>query len=340
MNFEIPDRIGKHDWYWKETVRRWQEEGLPAGADLGKRYGLDITMMPYDQSPRFEREVLEEEDETLVERNQFGMTLRKWKAKEGAEQEIDCLIKTAADWDKYKDRFLPSADRYEADVVEKLQGNHEKGAYSVYWYLEPFELAWRFLGFTETLMLMATEPELMNRIFEACADQIIGTYEAVAAKGAVFDGNWAGGDIACTKGPLFSPKMYRDLLKPHHKRIFTYFNDRDMPTLYHGDGNNQLLIEDFIDAGVRALHPLEVKAGMDILELKPKVDGRLVLFGGIDVQELSKGKKEIEKEIRTKVPVAMEGGGYIYCVDHSVASSVSLENYEYAQSLIDEVGQY
>ena len=79
---------------------------------------------------------------------------------------------------------------------------------------------------------------------------------------------------------------------------------------------------------------------MDILKLKPKVDGRLVLFGGIDVQELSKGKKEIEKEIRTKVPVAMEGGGYIYCVDHSVASSVSLENYEYAQSLIDEVGQY
>ncbi len=340
MDFGIPDRIGKHEWYWKETIKRWQQEGLPEGEDLGKRYGLDITMMPYDQSPRFERELLEEDDETLVERNRFGTTQRKWKNKGGAEHKIDCMIKTPTDWDKYKERFLPSADRFSADVVQRLEDLHEKGAYAVYWYLEPFELAWRFLGFTETLMLMAEQPEFINQVFEDCTNQIIGTYDAVAAMGAKFDGNWAGGDIACKNGPLFSPKMYRELLKPHHKRIFSYFNDRGMPTLYHGDGNNNLLIEDFIEAGVRALHPLETKAGMDIFELKPKVHGRLVLFGGIDVREFSKGKEEVEREIRSKIPVAMEGGGYIYCVDHSVASTVSLENYEYAQELIDEVGRY
>jgi hypothetical protein len=51
-------------------------------------------------------------------------------------------------------------------------------------------------------------------------------------------------------------------------------------------------------------------------------------------------KKDIEKELRSKIPVAMEGGGYIYCVDHSVASTVSLENYEYALSLVREIGTY
>ena len=128
MDFGIPDRIGKHEWYWKETIKRWQQEGLPEGEDLGKRYGLDITMMPYDQSPRFERELLEEDDETLVERNNFGMTQRKWKNKGGAEHKIDCMIKTPADWDKYKERFLPSADRFSADVVQRLEDLHEKGA--------------------------------------------------------------------------------------------------------------------------------------------------------------------------------------------------------------------
>jgi uroporphyrinogen decarboxylase len=340
LNFGIPDRIGMHDWYWKDTTTRWHQEGLPEGTDFSKRYGLDITMMPYDQSPRFEREVLEEGDETFVERNNFGMTQRKWKAKQGAEHQLDCLIKTAEDWEKYKDRFLPSADRFPADIVQKLQDLHAQGAFTPYWYLEPFELTWRFLGFTETLMLMAEQPELIHRIFEACTDQIIGTYEAVAALGAEFDGNWAGGDIAGKNGPLFSPTMYRELLKPHHKRIFSYFNDRGMPTMYHGDGDNRILIEDFIEAGVRALHPLETKANMDIFDLKPKVRDRLVLFGGIDVRELSKGKAEVEREIRSKIPFAMEGGGYIYCVDHSVASTVSLENYDYAISLVQELGTY
>jgi len=340
MNFGIPDRIGMHDWYWSATIARWQREGLPEGTDFAKRYGLDITMMPYDQSPRFEREVLEEDDETLVERNNFGMTQRKWKHKQGAEHQIEAAIKTPADWDRYKDRFLPSADRFSADVVERLNNLHEQGAFTTYWYLEPFELAWRFLGFTELLMLMAEQPEFIHRIFEACTDQIIGTYEAVAAMGATFDANWAGGDIACSTGPLFSPAMYRELLMPHHKRIFSYFNDRGMPTLYHGDGDNRLLVEDFIEAGVRALHPLETKAGMDLFELKPKVRDRLVLFGGIDVRELSRTKADVEREIRSKIPFVMQGGGYIYCVDHSVASTVSLENYEYAISLVQELGTY
>jgi len=91
---------------------------------------------------------------------------------------------------------------------------------------------------------------------------------------------------------------------------------------------------------VIALHPLEVKAGMDLAWLKEHYDGRLVLFGGIDVRALSGTQADVEREIRTKVPVAMKAGGYIYCVDHSVAPTVSLENYEYALDLIRQVGTY
>lgn len=341
MGFGIPDRVGMHDWFWRATIERWRQEGLPEKVDFAERYGFDIAQIAYDQSPRLETVVLEENEETLVDRNNFGMTQRKWKGgKQGAAHQIDVMIKTPADWEKHKQRFLPSADRFPADIVKRINDVHDKGFYATYWYLEPFELAWRFLGFTETLMLMAEAPEFMSRVFEACADQVIGTHEAVAAMGAKFDGNWAGGDIACSTGPLFSPRMYRELLMPHHKRIFSYFNDRGMPTMYHGDGDCRLVLEDLIEAGVRALHPLETKAGMNILELKPKVRDRLVLFGGIDVREMGGTKADVEKELRTKIPVAMEGGGYIYCVDHSVASTVSLENYEYAISLVHEIGTY
>ena len=342
MDFEVPNRVGMFDWYWSSALERWKAEGYPEDAGSpADRYGFDIRQIGCDQSFGFEHKVLEEDDQTQVVFNSYGMTERHWKgSKQGAPEQIDRLIKTRADWEAHKDRFLDVTGRIPDTLAQSTRDQHEKGLYLTYWYLEPFELAWRFLGFKETLMMMAADPELISEIFEACADQIIACYEAAAAAGAEYDANWAGGDIACKTGTLFSPKMYRELLMPHHKRIFSYFNERGLPTMYHGDGDCRPVLDDLIEAGVIALHPLEVKAGMDLVWLKEHYDGRLVLFGGIDVRALSGTKADIDREVHTKVPVAMKGGGYIYCVDHSVAPTVSLDNYEYALALIREVGRY
>jgi uroporphyrinogen decarboxylase len=340
-SFRVPDRVGMFDWHWAAAVARWKAEGLPDDVDLTSHFGFDMVSVSYDQSFRLEHEVLEDDEETYVERTSYGMTQRQWKgSKQGAPHQLDTLIKTRADWERYKERFLPSADRFPADVAQRTRELHEKGYWVNYWYLEPFELTWRFFGFKEMLMLMASDPGFASELFGACAEQIIGSYEAAVAMGAEFDGNFAGGDIAGKNGPLFSPAMYRELLMPHHRRIFQYLNERDVPTFYHGDGDERPLLDPLIEAGVRVMHPLEAKAGMDLRELKPEYRDRLVLFGGIDVRALSGSKQDVEAEIRSKVPVAMEGGGYIYCVDHSVAPTVSLENYEYALSLIREVGRY
>jgi uroporphyrinogen decarboxylase len=48
----------------------------------------------------------------------------------------------------------------------------------------------------------------------------------------------------------------------------------------------------------------------------------------------------IEQEIRTKVPVAMEGGGFIYHSDHSVPDSVSFDQYRRVIDLVLEYGTY
>ena len=58
------------------------------------------------------------------------------------------------------------------------------------------------------------------------------------------------------------------------------------------------------------------------------------------MRALSGTKADIDREIRTKIPVVMKGGGYIYCTDHSVAPTVSYENYRYAIDLIRQVGTY
>ena len=47
-----------------------------------------------------------------------------------------------------------------------------------------------------------------------------------------------------------------------------------------------------------------------------------------------------EAELREKIPIAMEGGGYIYHSDHSIPPEVTLETYLHAMKVLDEIGTY
>ena len=63
-------------------------------------------------------------------------------------------------------------------------------------------------------------------------------------------------------------------------------------------------------------------------------------MGNIDVQKMSGSATEIEEEVRSKLAVAMKGGGYIYHSDHSVPPTVSFEDYCRLMSLLDRYGSY
>jgi uroporphyrinogen decarboxylase len=51
-------------------------------------------------------------------------------------------------------------------------------------------------------------------------------------------------------------------------------------------------------------------------------------------------KEAIEAEMRRVIPVVKENGGYIFSSDHSVPSSVSLENFRYIVNLAKQLGSY
>ena len=80
--------------------------------------------------------------------------------------------------------------------------------------------------------------------------------------------------------------------------------------------------------------------GMSVVDLKPKYGRKLTFFGNISEQSFFKGKEAIEAELREKIPVAMEGGGYIYHSDHSIPPEVTLETYRHAMKVLDEIGTY
>ncbi len=91
--------------------------------------------------------------------------------------------------------------------------------------------------------------------------------------------------------------------------------------------------------GLDALNPLEVKAGMDPIALKKLYGDKLVLHGGINAV-LWDDRDAIAAEMQKVIPSVKQHGGYIFSSDHSVPSSVSLENFRYITNLAKELGKY
>jgi len=138
----------------------------------------------------------------------------------------------------------------------------------------------------------------------------------------------------------YSPEIWREVYLPCVERMCQEFRKYNVKIIYHGCGNAKEIYDDLIAAGIDCYNPLEVKSGLDVVELKKEYDGRLAFWGGVDVRVLINGSKEdIKKEVLYRLGAA-EGGGYIISSDHSVAGNVSPENYEYMINLVRQYGEY
>ena len=161
------------------------------------------------------------------------------------------------------------------------------------------------------------------------------------AGGYECDGAFIGCDLGYRNGLLFSPRHYNEQLRPTFRRLVDFFHGEGLAVLMHSCGNVKELIPYFIEDGLDCLQPLEVKAGMDLLELKKKYGKDIAFMGGIDVRCMADPDSEvIEREIRSKIPEAKKGGGYMYHSDHSVPNNVSLAQYRRVIELVHKYGRY
>jgi uroporphyrinogen-III decarboxylase len=113
-----------------------------------------------------------------------------------------------------------------------------------------------------------------------------------------------------------------------------------LPVIYHGCGNVKAIMADYIEMGIDAFNPLEVKAGMDALELRRQYGQRIGLCGNSDIQVWEGGDRAaIRREVLRKLNAA-KGGGFIFQSDHSVTSAVSGHTYDYIVNLVRQHGTY
>ncbi len=336
------DRVPIFDSPWNATIARWHKEGMPEGMDYRDFFDLDhISTIAVDNSFQYPYKVIEETEDYIIYTSQWGVTQKQWKNSDSTPEFLDFTVVDEDSWLKVKDKMTPDDSRINWKYLEanykkwREQGHWIEG---LLWFGFDVTHSW-MLGTERMLFALLENPEWCMDMFNHFLDVNIQLLEKVWDAGYKFDSVMWYDDMGYKHNQFFSLKTYREVLKPAHKKAVDWAHSKGIKIRLHSCGDINPFVPDLLEIGIDALNPIEVKAGMDPVELKQKYGDKLVLHGGIDAL-LWEDIDKMEAEIRRILPTLKENGGYIFSTDHSVPSSVSLESFRYITDLIKDIGRY
>jgi len=332
---------------WGQTNERWMAEGAPPQPGMfikGNSYfGLDgvddaclNTVMPL---PPFSDRVIEETDETVLFTDGLGRTRMALKTGTvgGTRMSMDHYIKhyvtDRKSWREMRQRYKGDpAARYPQDwdkVIARLKGvDTPRCLLSAYGDFGFYSMLRNWFGTEGLSYMFYDDPVLIHECLEFLCDHIIRLLERPFRE-MTFDFMWIHEDLAGKGGPLIGPKLFREFILPHYKRYLHFIKAHGVEVvLVDTDGDFEVLIPEFLEAGVDGFNPMEVASGMDPVGMRKKYGNSFCMVGGIDKREIAKGKKEIDQEV-AKIAPLVHAGGYIPWIDHAIPPDISLTNFQY-----------
>jgi uroporphyrinogen decarboxylase len=363
LSHQTPDRVPLYDQFWMETQRAYRDRlGCPlpryhrSGIDWGDNhlsaihgtlweiFDFDIIEVGWPMLDLYlgRAEILEETEAHVLLRDGHLSERRWWKHRQGTPEHVGFWVNSPDRWRQVKDRLAPGPERFRWDEMGPLYRRaRQQNRFICYGTVEVIEAAKDVIGHEMMCRAMIRWPDWIHDLFDTYCRLQIEQFRLFEAAGYRCDGAFIYGDIAYKNGPFMSPAHYREFVLPYHRRLIDEFRQRNMPVLFHSDGDVRPLIPAFLEAGVSALNPLEAKAGLDVRELAPQYGDRLTFCGNIDVRVLATNDREqILAELQSKLAAVMPYRAYIYHSDHSVPPDVSFETYCFVLDEVRRLGRY
>ena len=337
MNYQERDRCPWWEmWYWKETIERWQEEGLPADVHLEEYFGVDRrddVGVSLGLIPPFKRETLEETDEyEIFRRPQDGVICKQFKGNLAGRmpQWLRFPLETREDWETViKPRLNPNSPcRYPLYWEEKKRIWQERyyplriSGGSIFGWLR------NWMGLEGIAKALYDDPEWVQEMMNYIADFVIATVRRAVEEVEIdYVTMWE--DMAYKAGPLISPQMFRRFMLEPYKKITSFFHEHGIHLIFvDSDGDSEPLIPLWLEGGVTGFYPIERAAGMDPVHLRERFGRQLRLIGGIDKRAMKAGPQAIDAELAHVAPLVKDGG-YIPWCDHLVPPDVPFAHYMY-----------
>jgi uroporphyrinogen decarboxylase len=192
-----------------------------------------------------------------------------------------------------------------------------------------FETSWYLTGLEKFLVDLITEAPYLEKLLDRVMEINVITGKQLITMGA--DILWAGDDFGTQHGMIMDPGLWRKVFKPRIKWMFNEFRkvNPGIKLAWHSCGSIPEIIPDFIEIGLDILNPIQPRAkGMEPEFLKKEYGNDLVLFGGIDLQQLLpyNSPGNIKQQVKRICKILGKGGGYIMAPAHNIQPDTPVEN--------------
>jgi len=341
IRFEDTDRPVRFEALGADvnTLIRWHKEGYEGSAnEVGffGAFGFDIPAPVMIGAhlhpgfyPEYEEKVLKDDGRHKLIQTQAGIIQEIHS--DGAMSIPHFLKFPVENLDDLK-KILPRLNPRDNERVDRWKWSFElsKGAgLPLFLYVSGcFGFHRHLMGFENLMVAYVEQPELIYEMSQAWENLIIGIIERARFHGIV-DIVYFWEDMCYKNGPMISPKMFKEFIQPYYKRVCARALELDVTGLcVDTDGDCNLLIPAFVEAGINFMLPFEVQAGMDIRDVRKKYP-KLAIQGGLDKRALAKGRDAIDAELSSKMDFMLSQKGWIPSLDHVVPPDVPYQNWLY-----------
>ncbi|MFH1068767.1 MAG: uroporphyrinogen decarboxylase family protein [Candidatus Glassbacteria bacterium] len=176
-------------------------------------------------------------------------------------------------------------------------------------------------GMEQFLVDLALDETLAQALIERTSAYLVAALDRLLKQAPEgFDIFYVADDYCMASGPLFSPEVFKRLVKPYLRRIADRVHGRGKKLLLHVCGSVRLLLPEIIDSGVDILEPIQHRAaGMNLESLKREFGRDLTFYGSVDLLEtLNQGTAaQVRREVRRNIELLAPGGGFIIGPGHT-----------------------
>ncbi|WP_394920200.1 uroporphyrinogen decarboxylase family protein [uncultured Robinsoniella sp.] len=187
-------------------------------------------------------------------------------------------------------------------------------------------------GFENFFMNLLAEPELVHAYLNRLSDSYIESLKRLMPRVHQYiQIIQFGDDLGSQESTLISKEVYREMIKPYHKKIFYYIRENypEVKVFLHSCGAILELIPDLIDAGVQILNPIQIAAkGMDPEALVERFGDDLVFWGGGSNTQVTCNYgtvEEIQAEVKKLIQIFSKKNGYVFNQVHNLQANVPPE---------------
>lgn len=330
------DRIGVYEHFWADTEKAWRKHlKIDDSVSFDDLFKFDMSVLwsfNMIADLDFTVRTLDETKDTVTFLDGNGITIKRHKHHDATSENIDFEVKDRESWENYKHFLIePDRRRIKFDKYRQVKKSADmNGRFFLCSSYNVFEYMHTICGHENLLIGMALDPDWIKDMAETYASMIIRLQNILFSEEGMPDGVWFYEDLGYKERSFISPEMYRDLIQPFHKSTIDFAHQKGLPVIFHSCGCVDSLIPDFIDSGIDCLQAIEIKSGMNLLDIYKRFGDKIALMGGIDARVLlSNDLKLIDKELESKLPLVKDGYGYILHSDHSLPPEVEIETYKY-----------